>query len=197
LLWHISDDGSKEPYLFDIKRDYAQLNFTSTVTNRGGWGKNANKGMVFCWGKSDYIYLNEDDYVPKYDIDLTSGVALLDANKNLGLIRYDGIEGHALDLQLREVQTMAGIVQVMAIAHSSPHLNRYSNRPHLKHRRFHKAYDMYPEGVRLGETEEKFAHRVKNKYSHSPKIAVLKTGIIRAFEHIGHSRQLTELDKMG
>lgn len=33
-----------------------------------------------------------------------------------------------------------------------------SNRPHLKHRRFHERYGMYEEGLKLGETENAFCH---------------------------------------
>lgn len=34
-----------------------------------------------------------------------------------------------------------------------------SNRPHLKHRRFHERYGLYQTGLKLGETENNFCHR--------------------------------------
>lgn len=195
LLWNLADDGTEDPlYLVKIKQQYPQLKFTCTVTDRKGWGKNTNKSMVFCWAKTPYLYLNEDDYAPKKNIDLTSGIAILEANRNLGLIRYDGVEGHYLDLQLREVKTQIGMISCLAIMHSSPHLNLYSHRPHLKHRRFHDKYGMYREDMPLGKTEENFAHRVRDKYQLFPKIALLKDGIARAYDHHGHSRQRTPTD---
>jgi len=36
-----------------------------------------------------------------------------------------------------------------------------SNRPHLKHRRFHEHYGMYPQGLKLYETEIQFCARCK------------------------------------
>ena len=35
--------------------------------------------------------------------------------------------------------------------------------PHLKHRRFHDYFGLYPEGMKLGETEEAFCHQCKRK----------------------------------
>ena len=194
LLWHLSDDGTERPYLFEIKRDYPDLKFSSTVTERKGFGANCNKGMTNCWARSDYLFFCEDDRVVTRDMDLSSGVAVLESNKNIGLIRYDGVAGHALDLQLREIETDIGKVQCMVISHTSPHLNYYSNQPHLLHRRFHDKYGLYPEGMSLGRTEEAFAHRVKNKYLKGSKIAILQDGIENHWQHIGVSRQLTKHD---
>jgi hypothetical protein len=53
---------------------------------------------------------------------------------------------------------------------------------------------MYDEGKKLGETEAAFAHQVRDKYDDCPKVAVLQNGIVTAFDHIGKSRQMTELD---
>lgn len=194
LLWHLADDSSPGAYLAELQRDYFDLHFSMTVTARKGWAANVNKAMVDCWSRSDYVYLNEDDYVAKRDIDLTQGVSILEADKNIGLIRYDGIAGHYLDIALREAKTPIGTFQTLTILDSSPHLNRYSNRPHLKHRRFHDKYGMYPEGLPLGKTEEAFAHKVIDKYQLYPKIAILQDGISCAFDHIGHSRQGSLLD---
>jgi len=191
----LADDSSPEGYITQLKQDYAKLNFSTTITDRKGWGANVNKALVYAWDKhGDFVFLCEDDYVAKRPIDLRSGVAILAANKGIGLIRYDGIAGHALDLQLREVKTEVGKVQTLCIMKSSPHLNIYSNRPQLKHRRFHDCVGMYDEGKKLGETEAAFAHQVRDKYDDCPKVAVLQNGIVTAFDHIGKSRQMTELD---
>jgi len=49
-------------------------------------------------------------------------------------------------------------------------------------------------GKSLGETESAFAHRIKDVLA-GPKLVTLENGIVRAFDHIGKSRQGTELDQ--
>lgn len=195
LRWHLADDNSPDGYLTQLKQDYSTLNFSVTITDRKGWGANVNKALVHAWDVTgDFVFLCEDDYVAKRDLDLASGMMVLAANKAIGLIRYDGIAGHALDLQLREVETEIGKLQCLCIMKSSPHLNIYSNRPQLKHRRFHDCIGMYDENKKLGETESAFAHQVRDRYDDCPKVAVLQDGIMSAFNHIGESRQGSELD---
>lgn len=197
LAWHIADDHTPDKaYLTSLKLSYRVLRLTYTVTDRKGWGANVNKALLYCWDHySDFVFLCEDDYVSQRPVDLRKGVLLLQHVKGLGAIRYDGLHGHALDLSLREVKTPVEKVTVLTILESSPHLNVYSHRPHLKHRRFHDAYGMHAEGLKLGETESGFAHTVKDQYAQNPKIAVLMDGLPRAFKHIGKSRQLTEEDQ--
>lgn len=196
---HIADDHTPDDaYLPTIKSDFRELDISYTVTDRKGWGANVNKAMSHCLDQySDFIFLIEDDYVAQRPIDLRQGVLLLQHAKALGAIRYDGLHGHELDLALREVKTPSEKVSTLIIQQSSPHLNIYSNRPHLKHRRLHDHYGLYKEGAKLGETESDFAHRIKDGYAGGPKIATLITGIPRAFDHIGKSRQRTELDTGG
>lgn len=196
LAWHIADDHTPdESYLSSLSLSYRALRLTYTVTDRQGWGANVNKALLYCWDRyGDFTFLCEDDYVSQYPVDLRQGVLLLQHAKGLGAIRYDGLHGHELDLSLREIKTPIEKVTVLEVLESSPHLNIYSNRPHLKHRRFHDCYGMYAEGLKLGETESGFAHAVRDRYAGCPKIAALMTGLPRAFKHIGKSRQLTEMD---
>lgn len=220
LRFHLSDDASPPlreavnncpagtPYVDYIRQQFPCLSFSHTTTDRAGWGANVNAGMRYCLQHSDYVFLCEDDYVALRDLDLEAGVALLESTEDLhkpgpaparepiGLVRFDGIAAHWLNLQLREADTRIGAVSYLKIGLDSPFLNAYSHRPHLKHKRFHEAYGYYPEGLRLGETESAFAHAVKGKAS-GPWLVTLGDGIERAFEHIGKSRQGTEYDKGG
>jgi hypothetical protein len=194
LRWHLADDGTPGAYLDDLKRDYSALNFSATVTERKGWGANVNKGMQHCWEENgSYIFLCEDDYVALKPLDLERGVMLLETTPTVGLVRYDGLSAHSLNLLLREADTPLGRFDFLSIEKSSPHLNIYSNRPHLKHRRFHEAYGQYPEGLSLSDTEVTFAHHVRDVVG--PTIAALGDGIERAFDHIGKSRQGSEHDQ--
>ena len=192
LLWHLADDGSPDGYLQSLRDEYPDLQLTVSVTKRQGWAANVNKALASV--KTDYVFLCEDDYVCKRPLNLTRGVALLEAVPTVGLVRYDGIAGHDLDLHLREVKTRAGMLNYMTIdRHTSPHLHVYSNRPHLAHRRFRDWYGEYRVGKPLGQTEEDYAFRVKDD-EEGPEVAILSDGIARAFKHIGKSRQGTEAD---
>jgi hypothetical protein len=206
LLWHLADDHSPGNYIDDIKREFSYLNFSATITDRKGWGKNVNKALVHCWANSDYVFLNEDDRPPIKNYDLTSGVAVLmskdDANKPgaaterkpIGMVRYDGIAGHWLNLELREAKTEIGNINYLHVLKNSPFLNCYSNRPALTHRRFYDSYGMIPEGKGLADTESSYAHTFKHSKK-GPWIVTLEDGIRLAQDHIGKSRQNSEHDK--
>jgi len=194
LVWYLADDGSKGNYVLEIQRDFPKINFRVSVTKRLGWGANVTRCMQMIGEK--YILLCEDDYVALQQLDINKGVALLNSTANIGLVRYDGLAGHRLNLAIEEVSTPLGVLQYLEILKSSRGLNVYSNRPHLKHKKFHRAYGEYPMNKSLGETESAFAHRVKDALEKGPKIITLENGIVRAFNHIGKSRQGTEFDQL-
>ena len=195
FVWYLADDGSLGNYVSDIQRDFANLGFRTTITKRLGWGANVNK----CMRKigEQYIFLCEDDYVALYPLDINQGIALLSSKTaNIGLVRYDGLAGHRLNLAIEEIKTPSlGMLQYLEILKKdSRGLNVYSNRPHLKHVKFHRGYGEYPMGKSLGETESAFAHRIKDILK-GPKLVALENGIRRAFDHVGKSRQGTGLDQ--
>jgi hypothetical protein len=192
LNWHICDDGSPAGYLDGIAADFPDLGLTFSVTDRRGWGANVNRGLAAT--NSRYTFLCEDDYEACSPLRIDHGVAIMEALPNAGLVRYDGLSGHTLDLLLREVRTAVGMLQYLEILRTSPHLHVYSNRPHLEHARFHAEFGAYPEGIGLGQTEEAFAWQVKRAPAYSPTLLALENGIARAFDHIGHSRQGTAED---
>lgn len=196
IQWHLADDGSPSDYLPQLLVDYDDIRFSWTITERKGWGANVNKALRYI--NADYIFMCEDDYVAQRPLDLTCGVALMQAVQDIALVRYDGLEGHALTLHLEEVATELGTINYLRIDPVlSKHLNVYSNRPHLFHRRFIDFYGPYPEGKRIGETEEAYAHHVRDlgrENTNAPWLVALSDGVPRAFEHIGATWQGTEHD---
>jgi len=192
LRWHIADDNSPGTYIADLLRDFPELNFTYTVTNRKGWGVNVNTALRQI--KSNYVFLCEDDYLAHSPIDLTQGVRLMQLRPEVGLVRYDGLCGHiGQSLRLCEAHPR-GRLDYLIIEPELTHGHfTYSHRPHLKHRRFHEYYGLYAERLPLADTEVEFAKRVMRMVD-GPQIAILSDGIPRAFEHIGESRQGTEED---
>jgi len=193
VSWHIADDSSPEGYIGAITSEFPEIHFTYTLGHRGGWGVNVNNALEFLKAKP-YIFLIEDDYVAQRDLNINAGVALMESNDKVCAVRYDGIAGHDLNLRLREQKTSLGTISFMYIDKDSPHLNVYSHRPHLRHVTRFSCFGKYPEHEMLGATEEKFAHRVKNKTECSD-IAILADGIANAFVHIGKSRQGSDKDK--
>lgn len=194
LRWHIADDSSPADYIPQLVRDYPDLGLIATTTQRQGWGANVNRALQHPQ-MTDLIFLCEDDYVAKRDIDLDFGAALL-MGSDLGVVRYDGIAGHVgLNLWLKEYDTALGRLNCLKVdQRHSTHLNVYSNRPHLRHRRFHDTFGLYKENLPLGKTEEEYAHRILDK--NGPGIAILPDGIPTAFDHIGVSRQGTDKDSL-
>jgi len=193
IVWHIADDGSPINYVNDIARAFPPLTFSATITNRGGWGVNANAALDYL-KSNPYIFLIEDDYVAKRDLNIDAGVALMQANDEICAVRYDGIAGHELNLRLREQKTPIGTFSYMYIDKDSPHFNVYSNRPHLRHTVRFDCFGKYQRFKSLGETEEGFAYKVKNR-TQCMDIAILSDGIPPAFDHIGKSYQGGEKDK--
>jgi len=194
VSWHIADDASPIGYIGAILNEFPDLHFTHTSGKRGGWGVNVNTALTLLNARYPYVFLIEDDYVAKRDLNINAGVALMEANKKICVVRYDGIAGHILNLRLREQKTPTGIIPYMYINKDSPHLNVYSNRPHLRHTARFSCFGKYPEGKSLGKTEEAFAHKVKDSEK-CADFAILAKGIELAFNHIGKSRQGSEWDK--
>jgi len=191
-------------------------------TDREGWGVNVNKALtqVGQMGIGDFVYFTEDDYVLKKPLDLRPYVAILETYPQVGMVRF-GISGHdGIRARLRELDvssSLPGYSEQVGQGSTAPgKVNawelelghqadwgqfgffRYSNRPHLKHRRFHEAYGPYQEGKMLAETEQAFNHTIEAVYRNSggasPAIIVPCAWTYWYYDHIGVSRQGTEED---
>ncbi len=211
LHWLVTDDSSPDNYLVKLKRlklfQALHIEVISTPA-RGGWGKNVNFGLAHVG--TSYLYFSEDDYVLCQPLDLRIGIALLETRANIGLLRYRGVAGEPvvahqfesdISAYLPDYQDGAGLpgrLGYWQLDSGSPALYLYSHGPHLKRRAFHAYHGPYPEGLPLGETEERFAHavkdRMKNDWQHAPAIAILSSWMSMWFDHIGKSYQHTELD---
>jgi len=143
INWLVADDGSDGTYASDLIKDYTGIGLQVVITNRGGWGKNVNN--AFKMVDTDYVFLCEDDYVSKYPLDLDTGVTLMQEEPTIGLVRYDGVGEHLLDLSLNTVESSQGKIAYALLRNTSSTLHIYSNRPHLCHKRFHQYYGAYPE----------------------------------------------------
>ena len=218
LRWHIADDGSPANYAFDVMH-YLISDFgydadlvTGTVTQRMGWGVNVNTALRDV--KSEYIFFTEDDYVLLKPLDLRPHVALMELRHNIGMVRY-GIAGHGLLAAVRETDVSEWLpnyqenggkdgysgqgklcfLEISLTQSVGPFgFYKYSNRPHLKHRRFHEHYGYHPEGVGLAATEDGMNHLIKDG-APGPEIVCPAGWINWHFNHIGVSRQGSDADK--
>lgn len=212
LHWLIADDSSVASTIASIKKSavFKKLKpkIVKTDTN-SGWGKNVNNGLQQV--DTEFVFFLEDDYCPKAHIDLDHTVPIMLEKPDIGMFRYRGTAGshlvyHGFEADIREyvpkdwasgIGAVPGKITYLQLDSGSPDLYLYSHGPHLKHRRFHEFYGKYPEGLLLGQTEEFYAHTVKDKMREpgAPAIAILPGYINMLFDHIGKSYQLTDKDR--
>lgn len=213
LQWVICDDSSPGNYAKKLGKDKAiadlHVKVVSTETN-SGWGANVNNGLAAV--TTDYIFFTEDDYQPTAPISLDAMVALMEKQPNIGLVRARGIAGTQVLGLLNEADIseylpdwqdgvgVPGKLNYWQLSSGSATPYLYSNGPHVKHTRFHEFYGLYPTDGLLGETEERYAHTVKDAMAGrwqegAPAIAILPADVLMWFNHVGKSYQLTDADK--
>jgi len=212
ITLYVCDDSSPGSYLTKLKRlkifKYWNTVFLTTP-ERGGWGKNVNNGLRQI--KEEIIFFVEDDYVLTHDLDLRVGVALLSLNKYVGMVRYRGTagthivyHGNELDISDYGLMYMAGACDLpdrlyyLQLDMNSPSLYVYSHGAHLKTKQFHRVYGLYPEDRGLANTEESYAHMVKDRMRANPDtalgITIFPEWIPMRWDHIGISYQGSDED---
>ena len=216
ITLYICDDSSPGGYTQKLSRlnlfKYWTTHMVVTPSNVG-WGGNVNHGLANI--PEEIIFFIEDDYVLTKELDLRIGVLLLLEKSHIGMLRYRGTTGTRLVYHQFEANisrwanvfssawyegapTVPYTFSYLHFDGNSPDIWLYSNGPHLKSKSFHDFYGPYPEGLKLGHTEESFAHLVKDKMradpTHAPAIVILPEWIPMWFNHIGKSYQFTKED---
>lgn len=216
----VSDDSTPGPYLRDLEYWYTQayprgawrLKTMSTPRN-SGWGK-ATNGLLheaFEIEAAKFLLQIEDDYIAHAPVDLNVGVALMEQEPTLGMLRYRATAGapmhytqHETDISrwCPDYREYWGYTQAkvtwLELLSTSETLWIYSNGVHLKRREFHGVYGLYPEGMKLGMTEESYAHTVLDMmrcHPNTPKIGIQPEFVLMKWDHVGVSYQGTEYDK--
>lgn len=212
----VADDSSPGEYREDLMRWWQdqktswRMQIAKTHRNLG-WGGNANNLLRHAFHTAPYLYFTEDDYLLTTRLDLDVGVALMENEPGLGLLRYRATAGtplvyvgHETNISnlmpdFREYEGYGvGKVQWLELDGRSNSLWLYSNGPHLKRAQFHEVYGLYPEGLKLGQTEESYAHMVIDRVrtaALAPKLGIMPDWIHMKFQHIGISYQGTVHDK--
>jgi glycosyltransferase involved in cell wall biosynthesis len=210
LHWLVCDDSSPSGYVAKLKKSKLfkdlGVEFVSTDGN-SGWAANVNNGLAHVG--TDYVLFLEDDKELHAPLNLDVMVALMEVHNDIGLVRIKGTAGDHVVLHQFEADISAwmpefrhgygvqGNLTYLQLDSGSPSLWLYSNGMHLKHRRFHQFYGLYPTGLRLGATEEAMAHIVKNgmKQPGAPAIVILPEWVADQTEDFGQSFKDTEFDR--
>lgn len=218
----VSDDSTGGLYLANIRKikDYKSwgLDGLSAISTeqRSGWGRHVNRALHYIETKfpnARYVLQIEDDYILTQPLDLKLGVALMEAKQDIGMLRYRGTAGgHAIFHQfeadispfypdyMEGLANIAGRVNYLQVDSASAYLySMYSNGVHLKRlgeRGFHAHYSYYPEGLKLGATEESYAIWVKSRMTaaNAPAIAILPDWVSMRWKHVGQSWQNSAQD---
>jgi GT2 family glycosyltransferase len=151
LHYIVADDGSNDGTQQMLASDHPDVHLVQSL--RLGLGGNTNAGLRAAFELSDLVGSLQDDMHLLCTLDLDKHVQKLQEDPSAGFIRLWGVAGHQYIARLDQ--------QHWRIAWDSPELYIPSDRPHLKHRRFHLAYGFYPEGRSTGDTEEAWSHQCR------------------------------------
>jgi len=168
LVWRLADDGSPPGYLEGIAEDFPELDLQWTVTNRKGFGANANTGYRACTTK--YVLPSEDDLLIIRDLDLDRGVTLMEGVPEIGALRFGAavIDTVLLGRAFMGTPRMGYFVFDRA-------RSKYWNpcgHPTLIQPSFYDFYGMLPEGVCVARVEQDWTRREIAR-GEGPEVAIL------------------------
>lgn len=212
LEWVIADDCSPDNYLAQLRAckvfDGLNVRFISTPVNSG-------VGASMNWGfrhvDTDYVFYTQDDLYPTQPLDLRKSVALMEAQPNIGILRYRALGSdqlyiyrqHEMDLSewlpfpIAGETAMAGKCVYLIIDKDSQSLYIYSDNPQLRRMSWFDTYGWHYEGLKLGAQEDAYCHRVKaimNKYPDALWVCCLPEWVNSHYAHIGVTFKETSVD---
>jgi glycosyltransferase involved in cell wall biosynthesis len=151
--YFVADDGSDDGTQAMLLEEWPDA--VLVQSNRSGLGANTNAGLRASLGVADYVLQLQDDMHLLVTLDMHPHIERLRDDPTCGFIRLWGVGGH------RYKGNLEG--NYWRIHWDSDDLYIPSDRPHVKHRRFHEHFGVYPEGLATGHTEEAWCHQCKNR----------------------------------
>jgi glycosyltransferase involved in cell wall biosynthesis len=161
-----------------------------------GLGANLNNALEHA--TTNLVLQMDDDHWLVKELDITDYARdILNPELNIGWIRlFMGEREDVYSLSTYYKFKAALYGPYWYVDTESPELYIASNRPHIKHIRFHRAiYGWYDEDKTLGKTEESFCHRYKRirnnqPWERYPWVAVPMFGLaLGQWDHVGESWQ--------
>lgn len=153
LVWIVADDGSDDDTASMLALDYPDVQ--RVVSPRRGLGANTNAGLRAALTQADYVLQLQDDMHLLTTLDMHPHIERLRDDTTCGFIRLWGVGGHRYEGRLEG--------NYWRVYWHSDELYIPSDRPHVKHRRFHEHYGFYPEGLVTAHTEEAWCHQCKGR----------------------------------
>ena len=186
LRWWLGIDGSDDTPVL-VRAEFPDVGLVEAP--RRGLGANLNALIQAAQAAGASLFYQQDDdcYLLK-PFDLTPYADKLMADAGAGWIRFmwNGCHNFTADLD----------GQYWRVRWDSREHYIASNRIHLKHRRFHEWFGLYPEGVKTGETEDGWCHQVSDiaRARGGPQVLIpLECDSEHGWDHVGHSFQLQGL----
>lgn len=179
----IADDGSDDGTQAMLAEEFPDAELIQNW--RTGMGANSNTGLHRAFELGDYVLQIQDDMELRINLDLHPHIEKLMKDETAGYIRLWGVAGHNYEAKLEGMY--------WRLLWTCPDLYVASDRPHVKHKRFHDWAGFYPEGLKTAETEEAWCKQTKDVAANgNPTIDVmvpLNMLTETSWEHMGwHDR---------
>lgn len=149
----VADDGSDDGTHQMLADEYPDVQLVRS--QRRGLGGNANAGLRAAFAHSEYVLQLQDDMHLLGTLDLHPHIERLRDDPTCGYIRLWGVGGHRYEGRLEG--------NYWRIYWHSDELYIPSDRPHVKHFRFHQHFGFYPEGLMTHVTEDAWCHQCKDR----------------------------------
>lgn len=185
LVFYVGCDGDDNTPEVVQSIDGAQVICLSE--SAGSFGANINRLLVYAAHLGHDLFLQlDDDHHLKHPLILDNHARYLNDFELAGWIRLMGVGYHKYNAKLNGLYWY--------VDWDSPELYITSMRPHLKHRRFLETFGAYPEGLKLGQTEESYCHQCKDVALTTegtlPSVLVpLDVTTESSWDHVGNSWQ--------
>ena len=129
-----------------------RIRFVHT-TGRQGLGANVNNGLKHL--ETEIVLQTQDDYQPVKTVELNAHVQRLLTNSRPAWIRLRHIVNHRFHARLEGEYWQVDLT-------GSPELYIFSDQPHIKLKGVHESLGMYPEGLKVGETENAWCNQANH-----------------------------------
>jgi len=210
LRWLIADDATPGDYQTRLSKTplfkRLKCEFVPTPDGNAGWGANVNRALAY--STAPYILQIEDDYLIRKPLNLRAAIAAMEVTPHMGMLRFRGTAGermifHQCEADIRawlpDYQDGVGLPGRLCyfLIDNAQGLYIYSHGLHLKRSSFHAHYGKYPTGLKLGHTEETYAHTVQDMMranEGSPVLCIQPEWVPLWLDHIGKSYQHGSLD---
>lgn len=149
----VADDGSDDGTTEMLQADYPHIILVRS--SRAGLGANTNAGLRAAFALTEYVLQLQDDMHLLTTLDMHPHIERLRDDPTAGFIRLWGVGGHKYTAQLED--------NYWRVWWHSEELYIPSDRPHVKHWRFHAHFGFYPEGFPTSSTEDVWCHQCKDR----------------------------------